>query len=259
MTQGDGRRRWVRLRCRATAALRSAELACDFALLDGHERDMAQRLRIAEDRRDYVAAHALLRRMLTSAVPEVTPPAWLFDRAPRGKPFVRPRSDGSPALPFSLSHTRGLVACAVAQAGALGLDAERDADFDVEEVMASVCSADETAQLATLAQSERRSGFLDLWTLKEAYAKARGTGITDGLAATTFDLRTAGAVSGRVPPGAATGWDLVLLRPGADSRVALAVEHREGAPIVLDAALIGADGASTTLHAVRSGSTVRGG
>lgn len=246
-------RRAVTLHCVATTVLRTAEVARDLALLDADERQAAQRLRGAEERRDVIAAHALARRLLSAAAPEVAPAAWRFDRTPRGKPFVRPGAGSHPTLPFSLSHSHGLVACAVGHRGEIGLDLEGDARFDVEAVATDVCSADERAQLAGLADRARTARFLDFWTLKEAYAKARGIGIAAGLTRLSFDLRDAGAVVARLPPDAPAGWRFALFRPTPDSRLAVAVDCHDGVPPAIDAALIEGDGSLVPLEPVRIG------
>src|SRR5262249_44384945 len=78
---------------------------------------------------DYAAAHALLRRVL-SHDRATSPHAWRFDRTPSGKPFLI--EPGAPS--FSLSHTQGLVACALA-ADAVGVDVEAtDRDLDIPPI-----------------------------------------------------------------------------------------------------------------------------
>jgi 4'-phosphopantetheinyl transferase len=141
-----------------------------------------------EDRRDYAAAHALLRRALTAVVPNHLPQAWCFERTALGKPYLSAPAVDGPPLHFSLSHTRGHVACAISRDGEVGVDAEcRSHIDDLETLMAGVCCADEYAQIRAV--TEQAARFLDLWSLKEAYVKACGTGIDTKLARITFDLR----------------------------------------------------------------------
>ena len=248
-----GSLRVVHLRCSVTASLSGAELAQDLALLDGDESAAACRLRLPEDRRDYTAAHALLRRMLTAASPEVPPKSWLFDRPRGGKPRLRSGVGDDPPLRFSLSHTQGLVVCAVSAAFEVGVDAERDSPtLDVDEVRATVCSAGELAQLDRVFNWTRASRFLDLWTLKEAYVKARGIGITDALTAVSFDLRVKGAITASVPAGGTESWWFAMLKPSADTRVSLAVARAPETGAVLDSATIEPDGSLTALDPVRT-------
>nr|WP_282449533.1 4'-phosphopantetheinyl transferase superfamily protein [Roseibium sp. CAU 1639] len=154
--------------------------------------------------------------------PATDPGAWRFEADATGKPQIRGRRGPD----FSLTHTRGLVACAVATAGRVGIDAETDGrSADVDLLLPEVCSPPERAALIALTGAARRSLFLDFWTLKEAYLKAQGLGISEDLTAIAFfvesdtDIRleTSGA-------GHRADWSLRIYRIGAGGRVALAFD-----------------------------------
>ena len=103
-----------------------------------------------------------------------------------GKPRIDP-GNGAGECPFSLSHTRGLVAAALSANGALGIDVEhidpRKADFAMaEEYFAPA----EVRLLQAAPASERDLCFFRLWTLKEAYVKATGTGLSTPLKSFAF-------------------------------------------------------------------------
>ena len=154
-------------------------------LLDRGERERAARFRIAADRREFVAAHALLRTMLTchSGVP---PSAWRFLVDANGKPSIDP-SVGPHELQFNLSHTRGLAAAALASRGAIGVDVE-----EIDEAKADLAVAEtyfarsEVEMLQKAPASERARCFFRLWTLKEAYIKAIGKGLSAPLDSFAF-------------------------------------------------------------------------
>lgn len=137
------------------------------------------------DRRDYALAHALLRRSLSDRDPGTSPQDWRFETRQGGKPQLAGRSD----LEFSLTHARGLVACAVTATGPVGIDAETDTrSVEVDLLMNEVCSVRERRALAQLPDLERRSRFLDFWTLKEALLKAHGLGLSEDLAGLDFQI-----------------------------------------------------------------------
>ena len=168
----------LHLRCAITTTLTDTDTARDAALLDAQETKTYHRFLASEDRRDYAAAHALLRRTLTSVVPNHPPEAWCFERTALGKPYLSAPAVDGPPLHFSLSHTRGHVAGAISRDGEVGVDVEcRSHINDLERLMAGVCSTDERAQIRAVPQPEQVARFLDLWSLKEAYVKACGTGI----------------------------------------------------------------------------------
>lgn len=146
-------------------------------LLDDGERSAIARLRAARDRRDYLAAHLLLRLALSRAAAGRVPPAqWRFDRSPGGRPSLAPGFGVRPD--FSLSRSSGLAAVAVAAEGCrVGVDAER-ADRPVGHIPADVAlSGAERSHLARRRPHRQPEEFLTRWTLKEAYGKLRGCGV----------------------------------------------------------------------------------
>lgn len=197
------------------------EAACD--VLSDDELARFQRFHFDEDRNDYALAHALLRRTLSDREPSTDPHAWRFEADATGKPRITGRAGPD----FSLTHTRGLVACAVAVAGRVGIDAETDSrSADVDLLMPEVCAPPERAALAALAGAARRSRFLDFWTLKEAYLKAQGLGISENLTAIAFFVKSDTDIRLETFGGGhRADWSLRIFRIGAGGRVALALDR----------------------------------
>jgi 4'-phosphopantetheinyl transferase len=210
---------WFRL----TSGLTGAAQDADLALLCDRERERHRRLRMPLDRREYAAAHALLRLAL-SASAAVEPGDWRFHTTPSGKPVLAARHAG---LSFSLSHCRGLVACAIACGTDVGVDVEPiDRTVDAREIAARYFSAGEAAQIAARpADDQAVLRFVELWTLKEAHAKGTGLGLSHGLDTTTFDLDTPGVVT---VTRSAEPWAYALFAPAPGYR--LAVTARGGTP-----------------------------
>jgi 4'-phosphopantetheinyl transferase len=155
-------------------------------MLDDAERQRAARFVFARNRIEFVAAHALLRAALASAF-GVPSQGWRFVAGAHGKPVAW--IGGAPApLSFNLSHTTGMVGLA-ASAGS-----NRELGFDLENLARNIdlkvadryFTPQEVAWLAALPEAERRRGFLRLWTLKEAFIKATGKGLTQDLASFWF-------------------------------------------------------------------------
>lgn len=211
-------------------------------LLSPDERARLARFRVEPARTLYLSAHALLRLAL-SRLAGPPPDVWRFEPDARGKPTVgAPSTD--PPFHFSLTHTDGLVGCAIAAEPEIGVDAEgvsRRGSF--EGLARRFYSLDEQRLLAETPTERYRETFLDLWTLKEAYLKARGLGLTVPTASVSFrpDRERSATVSFSPPiddvPGA---WRFHRIRAG-DHRIALALraerldlELVDGAPLLGD-------------------------
>jgi 4'-phosphopantetheinyl transferase len=210
---------------------------CWNTLLDDAERARADRFRFAADRAAYTAVHALLRRMLADAH-GLAPERWRFRAAAGGKPEIDPAL-GRPRRPFSLSHTRGMVACAVGWGDELGVDVESLGHSDsVLEIARRNFAPAETAMLEALPPAARASAFGRLWTLKEAYLKATGQGLAAPLDGFCFSLDPV-AINFRVPAwDVPSAWQFAERNPGPGFSLALAVRRDADVPITLDSGLV---------------------
>ena len=211
-------------------------------LLDAAEQARADRFRFAEDRDSYVAAHALLRTMLSRQAP-VAAPDWRFVAAAGGKPMLEP-SHGRPDLTFSLSHTRGIVACAVGAGCDLGVDVEHcDRSLPVLELAQRFFAPAEAGLIASLPPAQRDACFYRLWTLKEAYTKAIGLGIAATLGAFAFRLEPPPVSITFLAAGAdrPDAWHFAEFQPAPWHRLALAVCGPAADPQPIDAAATAAN------------------
>jgi 4'-phosphopantetheinyl transferase len=123
-------------------------------------------------RRRSLLGRALLRRLLVRAT-GVSSAGWTFEAEPSGRPIARNgRCVRVPSV--SLSHSGGWVACAVSDAGPVGIDIEvHRLSRNLVGIAAAAFGPDERWQVA----ANGASGFYRIWTLKEAMAKASGVGI----------------------------------------------------------------------------------
>lgn len=184
------------------------------ALLTGPERDHVDRLRFERDRAVQLAARALLRRALSRGAAAVPAPNWRFEPAPGGKPAIlSPPS----AIRFNVSHTAGLVAVALADVE-VGVDVEGvPARLPRDVVDRSFAPEERDAVLADPGRATAR--FAEIWTLKEAYAKARGLGL-----ALPFDSFAVAADPARLVRADQLGWRLWLVPAAPSHRAAVCVQ-----------------------------------
>jgi len=172
------------------------------ALVTEPERERGERFRFERHRNQYWVTRALVRTCLSHYFP-VEPVDWRFEADADGRPYVEAPIDVAP-LSFNLSHTDGLIACAVAWDAVVGCDVEDlTRRVEGEGIATRFFAAPEVETLRTCEASARRIRFLEFWTLKEAYVKARGTGLRTSLQSFSFSLwnRPGGrpdAVPGRI-------------------------------------------------------------
>ncbi|MGD9485961.1 4'-phosphopantetheinyl transferase superfamily protein [Streptomyces sp. TRM70308] len=207
--------------------------------LDEHERRTAERFLFERDRRQYLVAHALVRRVLAleSGVPEAEAVIW---RSARGRPFLRKPVDGLPRgsreLDFNLSHAHGYNVLGLVRRHRIGVDVERldrgRQGFDA--IVRTFADAERywIAQAPPGRPRDRR--VLRLWTLKEAYSKARGLGLVLPFDSFAFELAEPSGVLGfRPPPGdVAHRWRFLELEPVPEVLVAAAVRADTAGPPV---------------------------
>jgi len=169
-----------------TETLDLAELeACRSWLSPGEVRRWSHFLR-PRDRDTFFASRILLRHTL-AAVTGHPPEELRFSTDAHGvKPWLVAPPDRT-QWHFSLTHTDGLVACAVTTRGEVGLDAEalrRAARIDA--LVPRVLSPAERAEFMRLEGAARRRRFFEAWCVKEAWLKAEGTGLR--VAPTTVEV-----------------------------------------------------------------------
>jgi 4'-phosphopantetheinyl transferase len=119
--------------------------------------------------------HAVANTLLRAALAAEGVDAPRFRRGSYGKPELYGAGSQLPVC-FNLSHTDGLAACAVVQGHAVGLDVEvLGRRLDVGALARAVLKEEEQAEL--LSAPNPVEAFLDIWTVKEAVAKAVGLGL----------------------------------------------------------------------------------
>ena len=166
----------------------TGQLSSYVAILSPAERERIQRFYFQQDRLSFTAAHSLARAALTSCVPSIAPEHWQFEATSNGRPEIANPQVG-PQLRFSISHTPGLVACLVTVQVDCGIDVEMlGRTRDVAWLADGVFSEYDKARLLAAPHPARNDLFLRHWTLKEAYLKARGSGISRWMTKCTFDL-----------------------------------------------------------------------
>jgi 4'-phosphopantetheinyl transferase len=201
--------------------IRNIMVACTN-LLSAPEQARAEKFKFARDRDLFVAAHVALRsilaRYLKQSVAEID-----FAVGPNGKPSLATGS--SQPIRFNLSHSGDLAMIAVASRREVGVDVEIiKQDFVFDDIAVRFFTAREVAALRALPSDVRCQGFFKCWTSKEAFLKAKGTGLSGELDEIEITIDE----DGQVRIAASTpGWSLAEINPGEDYVAALAIQGEQ--------------------------------
>ena len=211
-----------------TRSIGEQALGGAVALLSPDERARHARFVPAHARRDFAAAHALLRVALSARIAR-PPRDWRFVADARGKPRITAAGSDRSVPAFNLSHTDGVVACAVSADRGIdvGVDVERiDRRVEALDLAQRYFSCSEIRALEDCAPADRAARFIDIWTLKEAFVKAVGDGLAcplDGFGF-VFDDPASIRLETLIPAGRAR-WQFGLFRVVGDYRLAVAVRN----------------------------------
>lgn len=147
-------------------------------LLQKEEVQREQRIQCAANRHRYLVTRALVRTVLSRYAP-VAPEKWSFSQNAYGKPYISNSDALARRISFNVSHTKGLIVLGVTYGGAIGVDTENM--LDRRRPLNSSCtffSSEETSALELLPSHTQQERLFQYWTLKEAYVKARGMGLS---------------------------------------------------------------------------------
>lgn len=187
--------------------------------LSEDERQRAGRFRFERDRCRYLAARAMLRRIVASYLAD-KPEQVRFRYERYGKPaVVAERPDA--CVDFNVSHSGEFALLAIAKGRNVGIDIERiRLDIEAEKIAECFFSPAEVRTLRSLPSDQRQEAFFCCWTRKEAYIKAHGQGLA--LALDSFDVTLAPGAPASFTRGVEPSWQLVGFAAACGYAAALA-------------------------------------
>jgi len=204
-------------------ALSAAEQQRIVAWLNEEERQRWQRFKFAGDRQRFLQARALVRSVLAGYLQQ-QPAILQFMLNQYGKPQLQQQPL---PLHFNLSHTHGLLVLAVSADTEVGVDVEA-VNREVEPLALAerFFAPAETALIKAQSADSQRDCFFRLWTLKEAYVKARGLGLQLGLESFAFHFDAGGLPKMNLSDAGVdpSHWSFIQLQHAEHFRIALAVQ-----------------------------------
>lgn len=221
--------------------VRSDQLADDAELFDEYratlpenEVEQADRFVFEHSRQEHLITRMLVRSVLSHYTGHDVR-LWRFSQNDYGKPAVALPDDVP--LAFNLSHAEGLVVCGVTAGCDVGIDAEKlDRPAEHLTLARRYFAPAEAAVIEEASPDERARLFMRFWTLKEAFIKARGMGLSIPLADFQFAL-----VEGRPPQIAFKGplgqqpdqWQFAEIMVDGSHRVAIAAKMPADEPAAI--------------------------
>ncbi|MBR8838429.1 MAG: 4'-phosphopantetheinyl transferase superfamily protein [Stigonema ocellatum SAG 48.90 = DSM 106950] len=145
--------------------------------LSQDEQLRADRFRFEKHRQRFIIGRGVLRAILGRYM-NIEPSQLRFCYGSHGKPALATASPTG-MLDFNLSHSGGVALYAFARDRQIGIDIESLRPVsEVEQIADRFFSIREYEELRAFPPSQQHNAFFRYWTLKEAYVKATGLGLS---------------------------------------------------------------------------------
>lgn len=192
------------------------------------EKLRAKQFRFDKDRNHFITARGILRNILGKYL-NVEPSRFEFRYGNNGKPALS-KTFGNGIIHFNLSHSEGLAIYVFTRDQEIGVDLENIGKLEnIEKIVESFFSRREKADFCTLPQSSKNAAFINYWTIKEAYLKAIGTGLSYSM--NKFDVSIVPGKPARLlkidgDSKKASQWSIYMLKPATGYVAAIALWNK---------------------------------
>ena len=220
----------------ASLDVSSQDLLYYRSILSEDEVGRAMRFVFEKDRIHFIVGRGLLRTVLSMYL-HLEPVQIEFVYGPYGKPGLKPELTDK-CLEFNLSHSKDLALYALNWNRKIGVDVEYIQPMPNMNSFAELYfSPRETAFINALSGEEKEQAFFKIWTGKEAFLKANGSGLTEPLNEVEISLETwktfALNTRGKDKPQTKR-WRLEMFDPAPGHQAALVVEGDSGQITFMD-------------------------
>ncbi|TCP59056.1 4'-phosphopantetheinyl transferase [Tumebacillus sp. BK434] len=166
------------------AQLTDSQMQKSLQTLPLEDQQRILRYRRWEDRQSGMLAAKLARKMLSDHL-HVPASELQIRRTELGRPYLHGFAGWQGD--FNVSHSGDWVFGGITTQGLLGVDVEGLREIEMEVSKHCYCP-EERDELYSLDGAEQNAFFYVLWTMKEAYIKAIGTGLSTPLTSFGFDI-----------------------------------------------------------------------
>lgn len=155
--------------------------------LSEDERTRANRFHFAQHRDRFIAGRGILRQLLAKYL-QVNSDRIRFEYSSRGKPYLASCLNQN-NLQFNVSHSHNLALYGFNYQKIIGVDLEYIKDNINYKQLATRFFTTQELELISCTRTEaQKTRFFQLWTAKEAYLKATGDGLAQGLDGIEFTI-----------------------------------------------------------------------
>lgn len=197
-------------------------------LLAPAEQEQEARFYFAKDRQRYLITRALVRTVLSRYL-GIGPRELCFSENAYGRPELVNAQARDKGLSFNISHTHSLIVLGVTRHRALGVDVENYRAREISlEIADRFFAPREVEALAAVQPQQQQYRFMEYWTFKEAYIKARGMGLSLPLDKFSFHYPTDHSVGIAIDPELgddSARWQLWQFKPRWEYLVAICAER----------------------------------
>ena len=157
-------------------------------ILSKDEREKAEKFRFEELRNHFIVARGRLRQLLATYL-NISAEEVKFKYSDRGKPQLA-NSPNHNSLKFNISHSHNLALYAFTNQERVGIDLEYFRSMNnAANIARRFFSHREYELIASLEGNKQQQVFLQIWTIKEAYLKATGEGLSGSIDAVEVCFR----------------------------------------------------------------------
>ena len=172
---------------RANLDVPDAEIVRLASLLSPDEVARGNKFRFPQLKARFTAARGILRQLLANYL-SISPCEIQFDYGDRGKPRLSSSQHPS-TLQFNISHSQEYALCGFTYDDPIGVDLEYIREMpDALKIAQRFFSVREYELIRTTEKEAQPELFFTLWTAKEAYLKAVGTGLAGSLDSVEIEL-----------------------------------------------------------------------
>jgi 4'-phosphopantetheinyl transferase len=205
---------------RANLGLSTPEIEELTSLLSTDEIARANKFRFVRHRCRFIAARGILRQLLGNYL-AANPRSLVFSYSDRGKP----RLAQNLSLQFNISHSQEYALFGFTLNHLIGVDIEyQRAMPDALKIAQRFFSPREYTMLEAVAIEQQSKLFFQLWTAKEAYLKATGTGLAASLSSIEIALdQSKSLYLSTLKEDTIINWSLYSCAPATDYSAAIAI------------------------------------